>query len=87
MVLYTVLAAFNILTGYRLFFIIVFLTVSVAVMCIMYSSFVSVVIVLNYAFIEIALAVLVVMWLKIDFRGRFLQFADHYLVLAIIMVS
>ena len=37
-----------------------------------YSSFVSVVIVFNYIFVEIALAVLVILWLKIDFRGRFL---------------
>ena len=37
-----------------------------------YSSSVSVVIVFNYVFIEIALAVLVILWLKIDFRGRFL---------------
>jgi hypothetical protein len=37
-----------------------------------YSSFVSVVIVFNYVFIEIVFIVLVVVWLKLDFRGRFL---------------
>ena len=37
-----------------------------------YLSFVSVMIVFNYIFVEIALVVFTVFWLKIDFRGRFM---------------
>ena len=37
-----------------------------------YLSFVSVMIVFNYIFVEIALVVFIVFWLKIDFRGRFM---------------
>ena len=37
-----------------------------------YLSFISVLIVFNYIFVEIALFVFAVFWLKIDFRGRFM---------------
>ena len=37
-----------------------------------YLSFVSVIIVYNYIFVEIVLVVFAVFWLKIDFRGRFM---------------